>query len=84
MPRQRTCGARQAHFGDACNRWFHQVHLSRFTRTEIDIYRLPSPRFVLHRNFDAHRVGKLHLMDFRLQRLLKKSAVPEEVRPFHR
>lgn len=55
------------HLREAGNRWFYQVHLPRFAWTEIDVHRLPGPRFVLHRHFDTHRVGKLHLMNFRLQ-----------------
>ena len=32
-------------------------------RAKIDLHRLPGPRLVLNRNFDAHRVRQFHLVN---------------------
>jgi hypothetical protein len=57
----------QTYLGKPWNRGCDQVHLSRLSWAEIDIHRLPGAGSVLHRNLDAHRVGKFHFMDFWFQ-----------------
>src|SRR5581483_3869043 len=58
---------RQPHLGNACDSGCYQVHFERFTRTKVDLHRLPGPRFMLHRNFHAHRVRRFHLVDLWFQ-----------------
>ena len=52
-------------FVNNCRRLFGSSE--QFEADIVDIHRLPYPGSVSHRHLDAHRVGKLHLVDFRLQ-----------------
>lgn len=54
---------RQAHLGNAGDSRCDEIYFARLSRAKIDLHRLPGPRLVLNRNFDAHRVCQFHLVN---------------------